>query len=116
MAMGHLAAGDFDGALAEARYAHDLNPNDVLALRTLGWVEAASGETAAASEHLHQALRSILAIPSDSRSTPCWESPASWMRTTPKAVEWGLLSVSRESLLSRDADYTGQNLVGDGRY
>ena len=92
------AAGDFDGALAEARYAHDLNPNDVLALRTLGWVEAASGETAAASEHLHQALRLNPRDPFRFEIHTVLGIACFMDEDYAKGVEWALLSVSENPL------------------
>jgi tetratricopeptide (TPR) repeat protein len=114
MAMGHLAAGDFDGALAEARYAHDLNPNDVLALRTLGWVEAASGETAAASEHLHQALRLNPRDPFRFEIHTVLGIACFMDEDYAKGVEWGLLSVSENPSYPGTLITLAQNLVGMG--
>jgi tetratricopeptide (TPR) repeat protein len=52
-------------ALADARRAHEMNPNDVFVLWVLAWVEAAAGEHKQAIEHGHQILR---LNPRDSRS------------------------------------------------
>ncbi len=52
-------------ALADARRAHEMNPNDVFVLWCLAWLEAAAGEHERAIEHGHQILR---LNPRDSRS------------------------------------------------
>jgi adenylate cyclase len=52
-------------ALADARRAHEMNPNDVFVLWCLAWLEAAAGEHERAIEHGHQILR---LHPRDSRS------------------------------------------------
>jgi adenylate cyclase len=44
-------------ALADARRAHSLNPNDVFVLFCLAWLEGAMGEHDQAIEHGHQILR-----------------------------------------------------------
>ena len=44
-------------ALADARRAHEMNPNDTFILRILGALEAAAGEHERGLEHLHQAMR-----------------------------------------------------------
>jgi len=46
-----------NGALASALRAHELNPNDMIALQILAWVEALSGDTDSALEHLNQQMR-----------------------------------------------------------
>jgi tetratricopeptide (TPR) repeat protein len=46
-----------NGALASARRAYELNPNDMIALQILAWVEALSGNTDSALEHLNQQMR-----------------------------------------------------------
>lgn len=43
--------------LADARYAHELNPNDAIVLRVLGNLEVTAGEHERAIEHLHQVMR-----------------------------------------------------------
>lgn len=52
-------------ALADARRAHDMNPNDVFVLWCLAWLEAVIGEHESAIEHGHRILR---LNPRDSRS------------------------------------------------
>jgi len=52
-------------ALADARRAHEMNPNDVFVLWCLAWLEAGVGEHEQAIEHGHQILR---LNPRDSRS------------------------------------------------
>ena len=52
-------------ALADARRAHEMNPNDVFVLWCLAWLESAAGEHERAIEHGHQILR---LNPRDSRS------------------------------------------------
>jgi tetratricopeptide (TPR) repeat protein len=52
-------------ALADARRAHEMNPNDVFVLWCLAWLEAAIGEHERALEHGYQILR---LNPRDSRS------------------------------------------------
>ena len=52
-------------ALADARRAHEMNPNDVFVLWCLAWLESAVGEHERAIEHGHQILR---LNPRDSRS------------------------------------------------
>jgi tetratricopeptide (TPR) repeat protein len=52
-------------ALEDARRAHEMNPNDVLVLACLAWLEAAMGDHKRALEHGHQILR---LNPRDSRS------------------------------------------------
>ena len=47
----------WDEALRDIRRAHQLNPNDVRALRMLGWIEAVAGNLEKGLEYLHQALR-----------------------------------------------------------
>jgi tetratricopeptide (TPR) repeat protein len=47
----------YPAALADARHAHEINPNDPTVLRFLGALEAGSGEDERSIEHLHQALR-----------------------------------------------------------
>ena len=55
-------------ALADARRAHEMNPNDVFVLWCLAWLEAAMGDHERAIEHGHQILR---LNPRDSR---CYET------------------------------------------
>ncbi len=43
--------------VADARRAHEMNPNDTVVLRILGSLEAAAGEPERAIEHLHQVMR-----------------------------------------------------------
>ena len=60
--------GQFDRypeALADARRAHEMNPNDVFVLWCLAWLEAAVGQYERAIEHGHRILR---LNPRDSRS------------------------------------------------
>ncbi len=52
-------------ALADARRAHEMNPNDVFVLWCLAWLEAASGQYERAIEHGYRILR---LNPRDSRS------------------------------------------------
>ena len=55
-----LLSGQLDrypDALADARRAHEMNPNDVFVLRLLGTLEAAVGEHERAIEHGQQILR-----------------------------------------------------------
>lgn len=47
----------WDEALHSCRYAHELNPNDSLALHALGWVETVAGEAENGIEHTRQVLR-----------------------------------------------------------
>jgi tetratricopeptide (TPR) repeat protein len=47
----------YPGGLADARYAHEMNPNDPTVLRFLGALEAGLGEGEQAIEHLQRALR-----------------------------------------------------------
>jgi tetratricopeptide (TPR) repeat protein len=47
----------YPAALADARYAHELNPNDPNVLRVLAMLEAGSDDGERAIEHRHQALR-----------------------------------------------------------
>jgi tetratricopeptide (TPR) repeat protein len=47
----------YPAALADARHAHEMNPNDPNGLRFLAGLEAGSGDGERAIEHLHQALR-----------------------------------------------------------
>jgi TolB-like protein/class 3 adenylate cyclase len=47
----------YPDALADARRAHEMNPNDTEVLRILSNVEAASGEPECAIEHLHLFIR-----------------------------------------------------------
>jgi tetratricopeptide (TPR) repeat protein len=59
-AVGVAQRGEFDRfpeALADARRAHELNPNDTTVLRVLGNLEAAAGESEHAIQHLHQLMR-----------------------------------------------------------
>jgi adenylate cyclase len=44
-------------ALADARRAHEMNPNDTFALRIFGTIEAFSGQPNSGIEHLHQVMR-----------------------------------------------------------
>jgi len=44
-------------ALADARRAHEMNPNDTDLLRNLGLIEALAGEPDRGIEHLHQVMR-----------------------------------------------------------
>jgi tetratricopeptide (TPR) repeat protein len=52
-------------ALADARRAHEMNPNDMRVLRILGYIEAVAGEPERGIEHLRQVMR---LNPRDSRS------------------------------------------------
>ena len=57
---GFLLSGQQDRypeALADARRAHEMNPNDVDVLQIVGTLEASIGEPERAIEHLHQVLR-----------------------------------------------------------
>jgi adenylate cyclase len=47
----------YPAALADARHAHEINPNDPTVLRFLASLEAGVGEGERALEHLHQILR-----------------------------------------------------------
>src|SRR5262245_25356535 len=47
----------YPAALADARRAHKMNPNDAFILRIVADLEAGIGEPERAIEHLHQALR-----------------------------------------------------------
>ncbi len=47
----------YSEALADARRAHELNPNDTLMLFILGFLEALAGEPEGGIEHLHQVMR-----------------------------------------------------------
>jgi adenylate cyclase len=54
----HLSQWDrYPEALADARRAHDMNPNDTFVLRVLGSLEARAGEPERAIEQLQQVLR-----------------------------------------------------------
>ena len=44
-------------ALADARRAHEMNPNDAFVLRIFGILEALAGEPESGIEHLHQVMR-----------------------------------------------------------
>src|SRR5262249_51921816 len=62
----HFAQWDrYPEALADARRAHEMNPNDTFVLRQLGYIEALAGEPERGIEHLHQVMR---LNPRDSRS------------------------------------------------
>src|SRR5207253_656931 len=66
--LGVMQGGQLDrypDALADARRAHEMNPNDTVVLRILGNLEAGAGEPERAIEHLHQVMR---LNPRDSRS------------------------------------------------
>ena len=59
-AVGAMHRGQWDRypeALADARRAHEMNPNDTFMLGILGLFEAWSGETERGIQHLHQAMR-----------------------------------------------------------
>src|SRR5262249_22816851 len=59
-AMGIWLHGQWDRypeALADARRAHEMNPNDTFVLRILGYIEALAGEPERGIEHLHQVMR-----------------------------------------------------------
>jgi len=59
-AAGILLGGQLDRypeALADARRAHEINPNDTVELRILGLFEALTGEPDRGIEHLHQVMR-----------------------------------------------------------
>ena len=55
-------------ALADARRAHEMNPNDTDLLRNLGLIEALAGEPDRGIEHLHQVM------PIMRRHGTSWES------------------------------------------
>ena len=58
--IGAILGGQLDrysAALADARRAHEMNPNDAFILRIVADLEAGIGEPERAIEHLHQALR-----------------------------------------------------------
>ncbi|MFO1158477.1 MAG: adenylate/guanylate cyclase domain-containing protein [Reyranellaceae bacterium] len=58
--IGAILGGELDrypDALADARRAHDINPNDAFILRILGDLEAGIGEYQRAIEHLNRVLR-----------------------------------------------------------
>jgi TolB-like protein/class 3 adenylate cyclase len=59
-ALGVMHSGQSDRypeALADARRAHEMNPNDTWVLRILGNLETVTGEPERAIEHLHQVIR-----------------------------------------------------------
>src|SRR5262245_30827798 len=59
-ALGVVQRGELEhypGALADARRAHELNPNDSVTLQVLGNLEGVAGEPERAIEFLHQAIR-----------------------------------------------------------
>jgi TolB-like protein/Flp pilus assembly protein TadD len=67
-ALGFMQRGQWDRypeALADARRAHEMNPNDTFVLRILGNLEAFTGEPERGIEHLHQVMR---LNPRDTRS------------------------------------------------
>jgi len=58
--LGVIHRGQLDSypeALADARRAHEINPNDTLVLRILGYLEAVTGEPERAIKHFHQVMR-----------------------------------------------------------
>jgi adenylate cyclase len=55
--MHHGQLDSYPEALADARRAQEMNPNDTFVLRILGILEAAAGEPERAIEHLHQVMR-----------------------------------------------------------
>ena len=57
MPLPHGQADRYSDALADARRAHELNPNDTVALQVLGQLEAVIGDPKRAIEHLEQVLR-----------------------------------------------------------
>jgi TolB-like protein/Tfp pilus assembly protein PilF len=60
-------------ALADARRAHEMNPNDTFVLRLLGLFEALTGEPERGIEHLHQVMR---LNPRDSHSHSTYQTVA----------------------------------------
>jgi tetratricopeptide (TPR) repeat protein len=60
-------------ALADARRAHEMNPNDMRVLRILGLFEAVAGQPDRGIEHLHQVMR---LNPRDSHKDQTYQSLA----------------------------------------
>ena len=83
-------------ALADARQAHEMNPNDPTVLRFLAALETGSGEAERAIEHLHQALR---LSPRQSRSHEVYQI-LSWAGFVAKryaeGIAWALRALNDE--------------------
>ncbi len=87
----------WDEALSDARRAHQLNPNDVLALRALGWIEAAAGNPDKALEYLHQSIRISPRDPFQYNTYHALAQAYFIARDYEKAIEYDLLGLSEVS-------------------
>jgi adenylate cyclase len=101
-------------ALADARRAHDMNPNDTFVLRILGSVEALGGEPERAIEHLQQVLR---LNPRDARSYMTHNVLASACFIAKRyadAIEWASRALRERPQLVPAHIYFVLDLVGVG--
>jgi TolB-like protein/tetratricopeptide (TPR) repeat protein len=90
-----VTANQFDEALNNCRHAHELNPNDALALHALGWVEAICGNADASIDY---SLRVLRANPRDpwAYSVHSALAYASFLgRQYSRGLEWASLALSQ---------------------
>lgn len=84
----------WDKALNDSRRAHQLNPNDVLALHVLGYVETVSGNPENGLEYLHHTLRISPRDPIQYSLFNILAQACYLARDYTKAIEYALLGVS----------------------
>jgi adenylate cyclase len=110
----YMAMPSYIEALADARRAHDMNPNDTFVLRILGSSEAFAGEPERAIEHLQQVLR---LNPRDARSymTHGVLAGACFIaKRYADAIEWASRALRERPQLVPAQTYVVLDLVGVG--
>jgi adenylate cyclase len=101
-------------ALADARRAHEMNPNDIFVLRILGFFEAMAGEPERGIEHLHQVLR---LNPRDPRSYMTYHNLGSAYFVAKRyadAIEWASRALRERPQLVPALIFLVLDLVGLG--
>jgi TolB-like protein len=110
-----LQAGEHDGALADLRHAHELNPNDANALQSLGYVELMCGEPAAADAHLRASFRLNPRDPTRFNGQAVLGNVCWYTGEYAQGVEWGTRSRRERPGFVPAMFVVMKNLVGLGR-
>src|SRR5262249_18835868 len=101
-------------ALADARRAYELNPNDTFVLRILGSLEALAGEPECAIEHLQQVLRLNPRDPRSYMTHNILASACFIAKRYADATEWASRALRERPQLVPAHIYVVLDLVGVG--
>jgi len=105
-------ASRYDEALIELQRAHDLNPNDPVALRFLGLCEAISGDPVQGIAHLQQCLRNNPRDPTSVNAVAIFSLGYFLAKDYASGVQWGLRAVREAPNLANAHMFLALNYVG----